>query len=491
MTTSALPALLPAITFTAAVVATLAGWWRPTVARAVAVATLAVVTVLAAWGLWHNIDQSEALVHAVGGWAAPLGIEYILDGLSAFVALLVGTIGLLVLLYPTKLAFGTSAEPRFPIHGLVLLLVGGLLGVTLAGDLFNLFVALEIYSLASYALVALGGPAAAVASFRYLLVGTVGSSFYLLGVGFLYFRTGTLSMAGVGDELDRIGATPSVAVGIAMIVIGLGIKMAVFPLHVWLPDAHSHAPPGVAALLAAVQVKVAAYALFRILFLVVPLGVIEDTSLLTVLTWASAAGVLVGSWMAVRQEGIKRMLAHSTVAQIGYIGLGIGLGSPLALVGALLHMVNHAAMKACMFFVAGSVQQQAGAKKVGDLAGLGPRMPWTAAGFTIAALSMVGLPPTAGFFSKWYLVAGAAETGAWLVAVVIVASSVITLIYMLRVIETIWFRPAPERDVDVHEARPSVVFPIAVLAVGTIVLGLVNLVIVENVLEPVVALTGR
>jgi multicomponent Na+:H+ antiporter subunit D len=490
MTSSAIPALLPALTYTAAVIVTLVGWWRPAMGRVLTAVTLALVTTLASWGLWRAVDDGP-LVHAVGGWAAPLGIDYVLDTVSGFVAVLVGSVALLVVLYPTRLSFGVSARPRFPVHGLLLLLVGGLLGVTLAGDLFNLFVALEIYSLASYALVALGGPAAAVASFRYLLVGTVGSSFYLLGVGFLYFRTGTLSMAEMTARLDEIGATPAVAAGVAMIVIGLGIKMAVFPLHVWLPDAHSHAPPGVAALLAAVQVKVAAYAIFRILFLVLPAGLLDDLPILTILTWASAAGVLVGSWMAVRQDDFKRMLAHSTVAQIGYIGLGIGLGTPLALVGALLHMVNHAAMKACLFFVAGNVREQAGAKKISDFAGLGPRMPWTAAGLTVAALSMVGIPPLAGFFSKWYLVAGAAETGAWAVALVIVLSSLFTLFYMLRILETIWFRPASSQDSQVREADRSALLPVVVLAAATIVLGLVNLVIVENVLEPVVARSGR
>jgi multicomponent Na+:H+ antiporter subunit D len=487
MIRSAIPALIPALTFTGAVLATVVGLRSPRGARLVAVATTATATGLSAWGLGRTLDEGT-LVHPVGGWAAPLGIEYVLDPLAAFVAVLVGAIGLLVVLYPTTVGFSVDPERGVPLHGLVLLLLGGLFGVALAGDLFNLFVALEIYSLASYALVALGGAAAAVASFRYLLIGTLGSSLYLLGVGFVYFTTGTLSMADVTPQLAALTDSPTLAAATGLMIIGLGIKMALFPLHVWLPDAHSHAPPAVAALLAAVQVKVAAYALIRVLFDVLPPGyVTDDLPVLEVLTWFSAAGIVVGSVLAIRQTDLKRMLAHSTVAQIGYIGLGIGLGTPLALVGALLHVANHAAMKACLFFVAGSVLERAGTKKVPEMAGLGPRMPWTMAGFTVAAVSMVGLPPTAGFFSKWYLAAGAVDAGAWLAAVVIVASSVLTLVYFLRAIETIWFRaPADEAAAErVHEARPAVLGPIVVLTVAVVVLGLMNLVIVEEVLRPV------
>ncbi|HSL57592.1 MAG TPA: proton-conducting transporter membrane subunit [Acidimicrobiales bacterium] len=484
---SVLPALLPIVTFSAAVIAAIAAVFAPRVARAVAVLATAAIAVLGAWGLVRSLDVGP-LVHPVGGWAAPFGIEYTLDPLAGFVAVLVGVIGFLVVIYPTRVGFGIEPGRNVPLHALVLLLLGGLLGVTVAGDLFNLFVSLEIYSIASYSLVALGGPAAAVASFRYLILGTVGSSLYLLGVGFIYFTAGNISMADVGPLLAELSGSPTLAAATALIVIGLGIKMAIFPLHVWLPDAHSHAPPAVAALLAAVQVKVAAYALMRILFDVLPPGyVVDELPVLELLTWFGAAGVVVGSVMAIRQTDLKRMLAHSTVAQLGLIGVGVGLASPLAIIGALLHVVNHAVMKGCLFFVAGSVMEQAGTKKIPAMAGLGPRMPWSMAGFTIAAVSMVGLPPTAGFFSKWYLVTGAVDADRWVIAAVIVGSSVLTLVYFVRVIETIWFRPPVDEEAaaPVREARVGVLVPIGVLAALVVILGLLNLVIVEQVLEPV------
>lgn len=486
---SVVPALVPMVPFTGAVAATVAALVRPRLARWVAALSIVVATVLAAWGLVRSLDVG-ALTHPVGGWAAPLGIEYVLDPLSGFIAVLIGVIGLLVILYPTEVGFGIPAERGVFLHALVLLLLGALFGVAVAGDLFNLFVSLEIYSIASYALIALGGPAAAVASYRYLLIGTVGSSLYLLGVGFVYFTTGSLGMDSVGAPLEALTGSPTTAAATALIVFGLGTKMAIFPLHVWLPDAHSHAPPAVAALLASVQVKVAAYALIRILLDVFPAGyVLDELPVMTMLTWFGAAGIVVGSVMAIRQDDVKRMLAHSTVAQLGYIAVGIGLGTPLALVGALLHVVNHAAMKACMFFVAGGVLDRAGTKKIAEYAGLGQRMPATMVGFTIAAVSMVGLPPTAGFVSKWYLVSGAVEAGSWLVAVVIVASSVLTLLYFLRVLELIWFRPPVDADhaATVVESRPGVLAPVMVLAAAVLVLGVGNVVIVDQILDPVAA----
>ncbi len=487
--TSTLPALLPIVPFVGAVLAAIASI---TVARAgqwIAAATVVTVTVLATWGLVRAVDVG-ALTHPLGGWAAPLGIEYVLDPLSGFVAVLIGVIALFVVVYPPDVGFGLRPESGVFLYPLVLLLVGALMGVAVAGDLFNLFVSLEIYSIASYALIALGGPAAAVASYRYLLIGTVGSSLYLLGVGFIYFTTGTLSMETVGPALAQLTGSPTTAAAVALIVIGLGIKMAIFPLHVWLPDAHSHAPPAVAALLASVQVKVAAYALIRILLDVFgPVYVTVDVPVMTLLVWFGAAGIVVGSAMAIRQRDIKRMLAHSTVAQLGYIAVGIGLATPLALIGALLHVVNHAAMKALLFFVAGAVMDRAGTKKIAQYAGLGAAMPATMAAFSIAAVSMVGLPPTAGFISKWYLVSGAVEVDNWLVAIIIVASSVMTLAYFLRVMESIWFRPpaddAPVPATDIRESRPVIVALVVLLAVAVIGLGLFSVVIVDQVLEPV------
>lgn len=488
MSTDVIPVLLPVGVLAAAVVATVAGAWRAGAGRIVGLVATAGATVAAGVGLARSLD-GDPLRHSVGGWAEPIGIEYVLDPLSGSIAVLVGAIGFLVLLYPPAMGFSSPVTRAVPSHALVLVLLGGLLGVTMAGDLFNLFVFLEIYSIASYALIALGGPRAALASFRYLIVATVGSGFYLLGVGFLYFLTGDLGMAVTAEALPGLVGSDTLAAAAVLIAVGLAVKMAAFPFHVWLPGAHSAAPPAVAALLAAVQVKVAAYALVRFLFGVLPPGYVTDTlDLLTLLTWTSAAGIVVGSVLAVRQRDLKKMLAHSTVAQVATIGIGIGIGTRTALVGALLHVLAHAMMKASLFFAAGAVIDRAGTQEVSRFRGLGARMPLTMAGFTVAAVSMVGLPPTAGFFSKWYLVTGAAGAGNWVAAAVIVASSLLTLAYVLRAVETIWFAPAagPSTLASVREAPPSALVPIGVLTVGTLVFGLASLPLVRQVLDPAV-----
>jgi multicomponent Na+:H+ antiporter subunit D len=491
----ALPILVPAVLLVAAVIAVPVGIWRPGAATATAfVGTLAglalsVVGLVEVWG-------GGAVRHELSGWPPPIGIEYVLDPLSALFAVIITFIGLVVVVYPAHAGFYSAPDRHIPLAGLVLLLLAGLLGVVMSGDLFNLFVFLEIYAIATYALITLGGDRAVFAGFRYLIFGTIGSGFYLLGVGFLYFSTGSLNMADVAARIADLGGSPTIVGATVLIVIGLGLKMALFPLHVWLPDAHSTAPPAVAALLAAVQVKVGAYALLRILFDVIPPDLLGRVPVGTALAWFGGAGILVGSVLAVMQTDFKRLLAWSTVAQLGFIGLGIGLANPLALVGAMLHVLHHAFMKSGLFLVAGAVVAQTGRSAIAGFTGLGRAMPLTMVGFVLAALSMVGIPPTAGFFSKWYLLPGSLDAGSWALAVIIVASSLLTAVYFLRVFERVYADPddagaggleaAGERGPDTREPGVRLVGPILVLGVGVVVLGLVNALVVGGLLDPVV-----
>jgi multicomponent Na+:H+ antiporter subunit D len=481
-------ALLPLLPLLfGAVLAVLVGLWRARAAQVLAVVSTSLALAASVVGL-VTVVRDGPITHDLGGWPPPIGIEYVLDPLSAFMVTIVTLIGLLICIYPVDAAFDVRPHRGVPLYPLVLLLLTGLVGVMLSGDLFHLFVMLEIYAISTYGLVSLGGDRGTLAALRYLLLGTVGSGLYLLGVGFLYFSTGTLNMADMATALPPLADSPSVLGAMGLIVIGLAIKMALFPLHVWLPDAHSFSPPGVAALLAAVQVKAAAYALIRILFDVFGpayLG-IDGLPVSQALTWFGLAGIVVGSVLAIRQTDIKRMLAYSTVAQLGYIGVGIGLATPLALVGALLHVLNHALMKSGLFLVAGGIIQRTGLKSIPRFAGLGKRMPLTMAGFAIAALSMVGIPPLAGFWSKFYLVWGAVELGNWVVAVVIAASSLLTLVYFVRLFEQIFVREPQEAAVaEAVEPGPRVVATVGVLAGAIVVVGLLNAVLVGRVLLPI------
>ncbi len=469
------------------VVAVLAGLWRARAAQVVAVIATASSLVAAGAGL-VSVTTGETLTYELGGWPPPVGIEYVLDPLSAFLACIVALIGLLVVVYPVDAAFDLRPGRGVPLYPLALLLLTGLMGVMLSGDLFHLFVFLEIYAISTYGLVSLGGDRATFAALRYLLLGTIGSGLYLLGVGFLYFSTGTLNMADMAEVLPAMSGSPTTLGAMGLIVIGLALKMALFPLHVWLPDAHSYSPPGVAALLAAVQVKAGAYGLIRILFDVFGPAYTGSGGLpvATALIWFGLAGIVVGSVMAIRQTDIKRLLAYSTVAQLGYIGLGIGLASPIALVGALLHVLNHAVMKSGLFLVAGGIIQRTGLKSIPRFAGLGKRMPWAMAGFAIAALSMVGIPPLAGFWSKFYLVWATIELGNWVAAVVVVGSSLFTMVYFLKLFEQIFVKePTEEVVAQATEPSPRVLGTVGVLAAAIVLIGLFNAAIVREVLAPI------
>jgi len=446
--------------------------------------------VAASVGILRVLSEGE-LHHYLGGWPPPFGIEYVLDHLSAFIVLIVVFIGLIAVIYPPEAGLYQTPRKGVPVYGLILLLFAGLAGVVVTGDLFNLFVFLEIYSLASYALITLGGDRAVVASFRYLVLGTIAGSFYLLGVGFIYFSTGTLNMADAAQRLPPLYGSPTIMAAVALIVIGMGIKMALFPLHVWLPDAHSYASPVIAAILAAIQIEVAAYVLVRMLLTVFqPQYFIEVLPVTTVIGWIAAAGIIFGSVMAIAQKDFKRMLAYSTVAQVAYIGLGIGLANPLGLIGGLLHILNHAFMKSCLFLIAGGIRYQTGLHEISQFAGLGRKMPLMMAAFTVAALSMVGIPPTCGFFSKWYLVLGSIDANNWVFVAVILASSLLTAVYFFRVIEKLYAVPSSGDSAVEQATEPSarILVPILILAVGIIVLGLINAIIVTQVLKPVVAL---
>ncbi len=278
---------------------------------------------------------------------------------------------------------------------------------------------------------------------------------------------------------------------VALIIVGMGIKLALFPLHVWLPDAHSYAPPVVAAILAGIQIEVAAYVIVRFMLTIFqPEYFIDILPVTTIIGWVAAVGIIFGSVMAIAQKDFKRMLAYSTVAQVAYIGLGIGLANPFGLIGALLHILNHAFMKSCLFLIAGGIRYQTGLHAIPQFAGLGRKMPLMMGAFTVAALSMVGIPPMAGFFSKWYLVLGGVEANNWVFVAVILASSLLTAVYFFRMIEKLFTTPSSSDPAVEQATEPParILVPILILAAGIIVLGLINAFIVSHVLNPIAAL---
>ena len=378
------------------------------------------------------------IVTVLGGWVAPWGIEYRVDLANAIVLLIVSGASTVVL-WSARVSVGQEIETRRQhlFYTAWLLCLTGLMGIAVTGDAFNLFVFLEISSLSSYVLIAMGKDRRALtASFQYLVMGTIGATFVLIGIGLLYMVTGTLNMADIAARLPTDDVPNSVYSAFAFLTVGIGLKIAMFPLHLWLPNAYAYAPSAVSAFLAATATKVAVYALIRFVYTVFGAEFsFEIMPLSVVLVVLSVAAILAASTVAILQDNLKRVLAYSSVAQIGYMLLGIGLATASGLTAALVHVFNHALMKGalflsvgCMWYVVHSVMRQ-------DLRGIGRQMPWTSAAFMIAALSLIGVPLTTGFTSKWLLIQAALDIGWWPVAVVVLFGSLLAVVYIWRVVE--------------------------------------------------------
>jgi multicomponent Na+:H+ antiporter subunit D len=417
-------------------------------------------------------DWQPVAVPGVEG-TVPIGIEYRIDAVNALVLLIVSGIAAVATPGAGKTVAREIPDDRHNVfYALYLLCITGLLGITITGDAFNLYVLLEISSLTTYALVAMGKESdrrALTASFHYLIMGTLGASFLLLGIGYLFMVTGTLNMADMSAVLAERGIDRTVIVAFALIVVGLGIKMALFPLHQWLPNAYTYAPSAVTTLLASTATKVGIYVGLRFFFTIFRPAGIENWAAEPIIFCACLA-ILFGSLRAIQQTNVKRLLAFSSVAQIGYMALGVALASPSALRGALLHLLNHAMIKGALFVAAGAVFYRVGSVRVQDLRGLCRTMPLTAATFIVAGLGLVGLPLTGGFVSKWFLVGGALEQARYGVAAIVLLGSVLAVVYVLKLVEPMVFANKGEGP-DVGEAPLIVILPAWVLIAGSIYCG--------------------
>ncbi len=425
-------------------------------------------------GLLIQVLDGGPISYAMGGWTPPIGIEYRVDVFNAFLLLLVSLIGAVIMPYAKQSVEKEIAPERQAwFYTLYLLCLCGLLGIAITGDAFNVFVFLEISSLATYALIAMGRDRRALlAAYQYLIMGTIGASFYVIGVGLLYSMTGTLNLADMANRLQEIENSRAVLAALAFLTVGISLKLALFPLHVWLPNAYAYAPSMVTAFLAATATKVAVYLLLRYFFTVFGASVIfAQLPIAEIFLILSLAAMFGASIVAVFQENVKRMLAYTSVAQIGYITLGIAIENKTGLTGGLVHLFNHALMKGALFMAIGAVFYRIGSVRIDDLAGLGKRMPITMGAFVIAGLSVIGAPGTVGFVSKWYLGLGAMEQGWWWLAFLIVASSLISVVYIGRIVEVVWFRPLSVAAKRAEEPPLSMLLPTLLLVAATIYFG--------------------
>ena len=407
------------------------------------------------------VAEQGQVDYALGGWPAPVGIEYVIDPANVVMLLLVSALGLVTGIYAKSSVAAEVDESRIPLfYACMCLMLTGLLGVCATGDAFNAFVFLEISSLSSYALIAMGRRRRALlAAFRYLILGTIGATFLLIGIGLAYAVTGTLNMADLAQRLPDVYGNSALTAAVAFVLVGLGIKMAAFGLHAWLPDAYGEAPSVVSMFIAGVSTKVAIYLFLRFAFSVFGAELVFGRLPITVVGLViGSLGMLVASAVAIGQRDLKYLLAWSSIGQLGYVIAGFSLATESGLSAAYLHFINHAITKAALFAAAGLLLLRLGSVRLSDLAGLGRRMPGTFAAIVLAGLGLIGLPPTAGFVSKWALVTAFVEQGQWVVVAAVLVSSLLALGYVGKVIEVAWFRePArtPSGDMSPGHMSPD------------------------------------
>ncbi|MDX1442883.1 MAG: monovalent cation/H+ antiporter subunit D family protein [Gammaproteobacteria bacterium] len=456
------------------------------------VALLATATALglAAWQAWL-VMESGPISYALGGWTPPWGIEYRIDALNAFVALLVAGIGFLSVLYAYTSISSEIETRKTPLfYTAFLLCMTGLLGITQTGDVFNVFVFLEISSLSAYALISLGRDRRSLtAAFTYLIMGTIGATFLLIGIGLVYAMTGTLNMADILLRIPEVAESRTIHTAFAFIVIGICLKLALFPLHLWLPNAYTYAPSVVTVFLASTATKVAVYTLVRFMHSVFGYQFsFENIPTSWLLVPLATIGLLSTSMVAIGQRDVKRMLAYSSVAQIGYMVLGIGMATGTGLVAAILHVFNHGLMKGALFMALGAVAYRMGSTSIESMRGLGRQMPLTMAAFVVGGLSLIGVPLTVGFISKWYLILAAVDLGWWPVVAAIVIGSLLAVIYIWRVVEAAYFQDA--NGEPVREAPLSLLAPTWILIITNIWFGIDTRLTVGMAERAVQLLTG-
>jgi len=425
--------------------------------------------------LLGKVLASGLIVYELGSWPPPWGIEYRIDAANALVLVIVTAIAAITLPYAKASVEKEVARPRIYLFYLMYMLcMTGLLGITTTADAFNLFVFLEISSLSSYVLISLGGNRRALtASYRYLIMGTLGATFYIIGVGMMYMMTGSLNMADLATLLPAVDHTRTVLAAFAFVVVGLGLKLAMFPLHTWLPNAYAFAPSAVTVFLASTATKVAIYALLRLVFTVFGgTDLFTGTDISLILIIVALIGMFAGAFVAIFQTDVKRMLAYSSVSQVGYMVLGIGMATAAGLTGSIVHLFNHAVMKGAAFMAVGAMFYVVGSVKLDDLAGIGKRMPVTTAVFLVAGLSLIGTPVTVGFISKWQLVQASLALGWWYVAAGILLSSLLAIVYVWRVVEVAYLKAPPEGPAPRGEAPLSMMVPMIVLAAATVWFGI-------------------
>ena len=475
------PALIVVVPLLAAFLTTIAGWVDKRYCLPLACGAIGSCTVLALIMLAKVIGQGP-IDYQLAGWPPPIGIAYRVDHLSGLVLVVVAAVAFVNLLGSAAGVKKQFAQRLGSFYTLYLLFVTGLLGVVITGDAFNLFVLLEITAITGYALIGMGSERAPLASLNYIFLGTMGASFYLLSVGYLYIATGSLNMADIAQILPKLYSSRVVLSAFLICMIGLFMKMALFPLHIWLPNAYSEAPSAVAGLIAPLTTKVMIYVMVRVaLYIFTPAFAFTAINMGPVFVWLAVIAIVMGSLLALVQKRLKRILAYVIIAEVGYMVGGFWLGNQAGVTGAILHIVNDAAMTLCLFLTLGNLDFRGIDDSFEGLKGVFRKMPYSMAAFAIGAMAIIGVPPTCGFFSKWYLITGGLAAGHYGFVAALIFSSLVNVILFFKIIEIAYFEPFADHHHGGHhgpaavayqEAPWTMVVPLLVVAAGLILLGL-------------------
>ncbi len=422
--------------------------------------------------LAREILHHGAFTYAVGGWPAPWGIELSLDSISGFFLITIGLVATPILLYASVdlvKEVGSSARAAWFLT-LFLLLVAALCGLAITGDLFNIYVMVEVATIASCAIVVARNDVTSVESaFKYLMLATIGSGFVMLGIGFLFILTGNLNLNFISQELSATWQNYPTALWVALsfFMVGFGVKSSLFPLHVWLPDAHSTAIAPSSAMLSSLAIKGYMIALLKVFYVAVGVQIITELPITNILTVLGMLAIIAGASFALAQDELKRRLAFSTVSQVGYIFLGIGLGNINGLTGTFMHILSHSATKALLFLAAGAIFKRTGKTRISEMAGVGFEMPVTLGLFLLGSLSMIGIPLFSGFVSKWQLLLGSLANGNYLAVLILVGGSLLAAAYLLPMLRVAFFeRPASQKAVtEVPLVQLAAMFFLAVVIV--------------------------
>ncbi|MBM7625060.1 complex I subunit 5 family protein [Sporohalobacter salinus] len=431
--------------------------------------------IISSFSLKQILDQGMS-TYQLGGWPSYFGIEVIFDQITALITLLISFIFLIIICYAVK---GINKEINQEQIGyyfsLFFLLTAAMYGMTMAFDIFNLYVFMEVSLLASVGIVVIKNtPKSIQGGFNYLILNAIGSSCILLGVGMIYQVTGYLNFTWVAKNIDTALSNYShvVTAAVALFTVGFSLKVALFPLHVWLPDAHSSAPIPSSAILSGLLTKIYCLVLIRIVYTVLSFEVLKVLPLGMILRSLAAISILFGSFFAIVQTDIKRLLAYSSVSQVGYIVLGFSFFNSYGLKASLLHIINYAFMKVALFLAAGNIIYATGIKEIDQLKGIGRRMPVTFVAFSLGALAMIGIPPLNGFFSKWYLALGILKSHMPIYLIVITISTLLNASYYLPIIIRGFFYQLEINSDEVKEVSPNLYLPAILLGIGCLVLGL-------------------